>query len=209
MHALWENLPNIILGGLLFALLCTPTFVLFVLGWMIPALITVPLLVAPAWSALMRMHASLLEGKATTVAEMGRAIPLYWRPSFRLGVIGLVPLYVTYRLLLTLVAATVSEGVWVAFFVALLATAFVCALYLYAFPLTVLHDLPTTVALINSAILASRYAGNTVGLMSMGLLFVLAIAYLTLALLFILPTIYALFIVNHCRMVISESQDGS
>jgi hypothetical protein len=208
VRALWENLPNIILGGLLFALLCTPTFVLFVLGWMIPALITVPLLVAPAWSALMRLHASLLEGKATTVAEMGRAIPRYWRASFRLGVMGIVPLYVTYRLLPALATITVSWWVWVAFFVALLATAFVCALYLYAFPLTVLYNSPTTIALTNSALLASRYANNTVGLLSMGLLFSLVIAYLTLALLFILPTIYALFIVNHCRMVIGENQDG-
>jgi hypothetical protein len=63
------------------------------------------------------------------------------------------------------------------------------------------------VVLRNSAILASRYAGNTVGLLSMGVLFALAVVYVTLGLLFVLPTLYALFIVNHCRMAVGEGDD--
>jgi uncharacterized membrane protein YesL len=174
------------------------------LGWMAPALISMALLAAPAWSALMRLHASLLEGKAASLVEMGQAFPKFWRPSFRLGVIGVVPCYLLYRLLPLVAAPTSHWTLWVGFAALLLATAFIFSLYLYAFPLTVLYNLSSTEVLYNSAILASRYAGNTMGLLSMGLLFVLAVLYLSLGLLFVLPTIYALFIVNHCRMVVDE-----
>jgi hypothetical protein len=170
---------------------------------------TLAFLLAPAWSALMRMQASLLAGKATTVVEMWHAIPLFWRPSFRLGVIGILPCYLLYRLLPLLADQVVVWPVWAGFAASLLVSAFVYAVYLYAFPLTVLHNLPLPVTLRNSAILASRYAGNTMGLLSMGLLFALAVAYISLALLLILPAIYALFIVNHCRMLVGERENDS
>lgn len=205
--ALWENLPVILLGGLAFSLVCVPAFLLFVAGWVVPALFCVALLVAPAWSALMRMQATLLAGKVTGVAEMGHAFLHHWRPSFRLGVIGIIPCYLLYRLLPLVVAPQSGWGLWVIFAVTLFITAFIFALYLYAFPLVVLTDLPWSAIVGHSALLASRHAGNTIGLLSMGVLFALATIYLSLGLLFILPTIYALFVVNHCRMVAGEDDN--
>lgn len=204
--SLWENLPTILLGGLLLSLFCAPTLLLIVFGWVGPALVTVALLVAPAWSALMRMQGTLAAGKATSVVEMWQSFPTYWRASFRLGVIGVAPLYLLFRLLPILPEPTNGAMVWVVFVIIVFVAAFVCALSLYAFPLTVLYNLPVATVLRNSAILASRYAGNTVGLMSMGLLFGLAVGYFSLALLFILPAIYAWFIVNHCLMAVGEQE---
>jgi hypothetical protein len=40
----------------------------------------------------------------------------------------------------------------------------------------------------------------------MGMLFGLAVGYFSLALLFILPAIYAWFIVNHCLMAVGEQE---
>ena len=78
-------------------------------------------------------------------------------------------------------------------------------LYLYAFPLLVLHDMAVGLALRNSLVLAGRYIGNTFGLLSMGVLFGFATAYVSLGLLLVLPAIWGIFIVNHCRMVVDEA----
>jgi uncharacterized membrane protein YesL len=209
VRALWDSLPMLLIGGLGFSLFAAPAFILFVLGWVGPALVAVALLVAPAWSALLHMQASLLSGRAATVVDMGRTFPRFWRASVRLSVLGILSAYLLYRLLPGLAAPVAPWPLWAGLIVGLLATALVCALYLYAFPLTVLYDLPLHMTLRNSAILASRHAGNTVGLLGMGVLFALATLYFSLALLFILPTVYGLFIVNHCRLVVAESENQS
>ena len=202
--ALWDNLPTLLLGGLLFSLFCAPAFVLLVLGWTVPALIAAVLLVGPAWSALLHLHMSLLANRATSIITMWRVMPRYWGLSVRLGGLLMLPCLLVYRLWPMLAEPEVHWALWAGFVVGLLAVAFVCALYLYAFPLAVLVEQPLPILLRNSVILASQYAGNTVGLLSMGLLFALAIAYLSLALLFILPTIYGFFIANHARILVAD-----
>lgn len=206
--ALWENLPTLLLGGLLFSLFCAPAFVLLVLGWTVPALIAAVLLVGPAWSALLHLHTRLLSGRATSIVTMWQVLPKYWGLSVRLGVLGMLPWLLVYRIWPLLAEPVVHWTLWVGFVAGLLAATFVCALYLYAFPLAVLVDLPLPTLLRNSAILASQVAGNTVGLLSMGLLFALAIVYLSLALLFILPTVYGFFIANHARILVGDGRDA-
>ncbi len=81
-------------------------------------------------------------------------------------------------------------------------------LYLYAFPLLVLYDLGIGSALYNSLILASRYLMNTLGLLSLGGLFLLAVLYLSSGLMFILPAIWGMFIINNCRLVIALEEEN-
>ena len=45
---------------------------------------------------------------------------------------------------------------------------------------------------------------NTLGLLSMGILFAPAVLYLSPGLLFIFPAVWGIFIVNNCRMVVEE-----
>ena len=78
------------------------------------------------------------------------------------------------------------------------------SLYLYAFPLVVLHNVGMGTALSNGLILASRHIRNTLGLLGMAVLFVVAAVYLSVGLLFVLPAVWALFVVNNCRMVVDE-----
>jgi len=77
-------------------------------------------------------------------------------------------------------------------------------LFLYTFPLLVLHDLDLRTTLRNALILASRHMVNTLGLLSMGILFAPAVLYLSPGLLFIFPAVWGIFIVNNCRMVVEE-----
>jgi hypothetical protein len=71
-----------------------------------------------------------------------------------------------------------------------------------------LHDLGIGTALYHSLILASRYLMNTLGLLCLGGLFLLAVLYLNSGLMFILPTIWGMFIVNNCRLVITLEEEN-
>jgi len=77
-------------------------------------------------------------------------------------------------------------------------------LFFYTFPLLVLHDLDLRTTLRNALVLASRHMVNTLGLLSMGILFAFATLYLSPGLLFIFPAVWGIFIVNNCRMVVEE-----
>ena len=78
------------------------------------------------------------------------------------------------------------------------------ALCLYAYPLLVLYDMGPRLALRNSALLASRHVSNTVGLLGMGVLFGIAVGRVSSGLMFFLPAVWGLFIVNNCRMVLAD-----
>jgi uncharacterized membrane protein YesL len=94
--------------------------------------------------------------------------------------------------------------VWLGLAADALGLLILASLYLYAFPLLVLHDVDLITALRNALILASRHISNTLGLLGMGVLFAMATRYLSSGLLFFLPAIWGLFIVNNCRLVVSQ-----
>lgn len=78
------------------------------------------------------------------------------------------------------------------------------ALSLYAFPLIVVYNAGVKTALRNALILASRHIANTLGLLGMGILCLLGIRSVSPVLLFVLPPIWGMFLVNNCRMVVEE-----
>jgi hypothetical protein len=61
-------------------------------------------------------------------------------------------------------------------------------------------------ALRNGAVLASRHLSNTLGLLGMAILFFLAAGVLLSGLSLFLPTIWSVFIVNNCRLVLLQQR---
>jgi len=181
--SLWDNSPLLLLGGLVFILLCLPAIVLFMLGLLVPATVVSVLTVAPTWAALSALEAQIAREVRTTILAMLRALPKFWLRSVGLGVLALFPVLVGIFTL-----AMDPEP----------------ALYLYAFPLLVLYDAPLGTALSNGLILASHHLRNTLGLLGMGALFGIGIVRLNLGLILVLPAIWGMFIVNNCRMVMAE-----
>jgi uncharacterized membrane protein YesL len=102
----------------------------------------------------------------------------------------------------------VSPGVWLVLTVTIFCLFLAVALSLYSFPLLVLHDLSAGLSVRNGYLLAVRHVGDTAGLLSMGVLFGLAVANISLGLLLFLPAVWGLFIVNYCRMAVSEEMAG-
>jgi uncharacterized membrane protein YesL len=202
--SLWENLPLVLLVGAVFSLLCAPASLLFLLGLFVPALIVGALTIAPACAALLAQEGDIARDAKTNIGAMLKALPRFWARSAGLGLLICFPLLVALFTLPMLSLPQVPLVVWLGLGADALGLLILVALYLYAFPLLVLHDMSVGTALRNALILTSRYVWNTLGLLGMGILFALASAYVSPALLFILPTVWGLFIINNCRMVVEE-----
>lgn len=202
--SLWENLPLVLLAGFVFSLLCIPAVLLFFLGLFLPALIVSALTIAPACAALLALEGDVVRGVKTNIGTMFRVLPRYWTRSVGLGLVVCFPLAVALLTLPMLSLPQVPLVVWLGLGADALGLLILAALYLHAFPLLVLHDLSVGTALRNAMVLASRRMGNTLGLLGMGILFAFASAYVSPALLFILPAVWGVFIVNNCRMVVEE-----
>lgn len=201
---LWHHLPQIVFAGLIFSLIGGPTFLLFVFGLWVPALIVGALTVAPAWTALLAYEAEIVRDVKTNIRVMFKALAHYWGRSVGLGLLNVFPFLAAYLTWPTLTQPEVSLIIWFGLAADALGLLVIFTLSLYAFPMLVLHDVSLGVALRNAVILSARYLINTVGLLSMGVLFILATVYLSLGLLFFFPAVWGIFLVNNCRMVIEE-----
>ena len=89
--SLWDNSPLLLLGGLVFTLLCLPAIVLFMLGLLVPAAFVAVLTVAPAWAALVALEAQVVRDVRTTIWVMLRALTRFWARSVGLGLLMLFP----------------------------------------------------------------------------------------------------------------------
>ncbi len=204
LSQLWENLPLLLLASFIFALLWAPSFLLFTLGLWGPALIAGVALAAPGWAALLALQIALTGGGGAPVSIMFRAFPRFWKRSAAMGLLTIFPFLAAWLTLPLFTQPQVPSIAWLGLAADLAGFLILVTLGLYAFPLLVWHDLDVRTALRNALILASRHTVNTLGLLAMGVLFAFAVAYLSPGLLFILPTVWGLFIVNHCRMVVKD-----
>ncbi len=205
--SLWENLPLLILAGVVFCLLAAPTALLLTFGWLGPALIVGWLTLPAAWAALLALEARIAADLAASIGVLFAAFPRFWLRSLGLGLVALLPLVAGLYTLPMLGLPTVPALAWAGLAADAFGLLLVAALYVYAFPLLVLHDLGPGLALRNALVLASRHLWNTLGLLAMAVLFGFAVAYLSSGLLLFLPPIWGLFVVNNCRMVVAEELD--
>lgn len=204
LSQLWENLPLLLLASFIFTLLWAPSFLLFTLGLWGPALIAGVALAAPGWTALLALQVAIVGGSKAPIGIMLRAFPRFWKRSAAMGLLTVLPLLAAWLTLPLFAQPQVPSIAWLGLAADLAGFLILVTLDLYAFPLLVWRDLDMRTALRNALILASRYVVNTLGLLAMGVLFAFAVAYISSGLLFILPTIWGLFLVNNCRMVVKD-----
>jgi uncharacterized membrane protein YesL len=205
--ALWENLPFILLGGLVFSLCCVPAFVFFVLGLLFPALISAILLMGPGWTALLALEAVILQGRPVSLATMLQAFHHVWPRSVRLSLVVALPMMALFLMLRLPAQPVVPVAAWFGLVAGASATLVVLTLALYAFPLLVLREQDVQAALRNSLLLASRHLMNTLGLAAMGVLVLFAIRYISPGVIFVLPAVCGMFIVNNCRLVLLQEEE--
>jgi uncharacterized membrane protein YesL len=204
LRSWWDNLPLVILAGVAFILLCAPAALLFWFGPLIPALLVGALTVVPAWVALLAQIVEIVRDVKTGIGVMLRAFPRYWVRSAGLGLLASFPAFAAVLTLPAFARDQVGLVVWLGLAADLLGALVLASLLLYALPLIVMHDMPMRVALRNAVILASRYMMNTLGLLGMAALFVLATLHFSAGLVFFWPAFWGVFVVNNCRMVVAQ-----
>ena len=206
-YHLWYDLPLLLIGGLLFALLCVPSVTLLFLGLYGPALLLAVLTVPPSWAALLYLESLIVRGIQAGIGDMLIAIPRFAGRSVLLTLPLSVPLLAFYLILPALSSPAVPAIVWAALFADVLGILVLCALALYAAPLVVFYNVSARVAFRNGMLLAARYGANTVGLLGMGVLLFGVALYLHNALFFLLPAVWSLFVVNNCRLVVKLEEE--
>ena len=202
LRATWDNLPQLLLGMIWLNLCLAPSFVLAVLGLRLLAAVTGVLLAAPGWVALQHVQGQLVQGKAVRSAALLTSLRRFWRPSVRLGALALVLPFITFLgvsgvndLDSGIAAPVLAVGAIASLLVA-------CLLVLYAMPLLALYEQGVGLALRNSLVLSARYITNTIGIVALAVICGLLVGYLNSGLIFVLPTLYGMFVVNNCRLVI-------
>ncbi len=201
LRTLWENLPQVIGGGLLFSLCCVPAFLLFGLGFLAPTVLVAVVTIAPAWCALLAFAQLLIQEERADFARFGRLFYRHWRAAALLGMTLAFPLLITLTTLPLLQVEPVPVIVWLGLSADFFMVALVTAVLFYAFPLLLTEPTALPTLLRRALVLAAVHPFNTVGLLAMGLLFAFLIAYVSLGLLLLLPAIYALFIIANYQLV--------
>lgn len=207
LRTLWENLPQMIGGGLLFSLCCLPAFLLFGVGFLAPTVLVAVVTVAPAWCALLAFTHALLLGERANFRLFWHTLWQRGRNAALLSMVLAFPVLVTLITLPMLQLEPVPPIVWFGLSADLFVIALALALLFYAMPLLFDQPMPPRSLLRRAAILAGIHPFNTVGLLALELLFGFLIAYVSLGLLLLLPAIYALFIVANYQLVQTSMQD--
>ena len=203
IRQLWDNLPQVIWLGCILTGLSLPALSLFILGLGLPALALGVVTIVPTWAALLAQETKLVQEKTISLGGLFKVWPRYWGRSVRLGLLAAFPIAIALLTLPALAQPDVPLIVWFGLAADAFGLLLLIALFIYTFPLLVLYDLELKEALGNAFILVGRYLSNTLGLLSLGILFSLSVIFFSLALFLILPAIWGLFIINNCRLVVS------
>ncbi len=201
---LWENLPHLLWGALIFSLACAPVFVLFSFGLLAAGLLAMAVVVGPVWAALQAYSLRMAGGYACTTGTFFTAFRQHWRGGALLGLLALFPWMALLTTLPLLQQNPIPFVVWLGLSADFLGIAVMLALSLYTFPLLIQRGISVRAAVRDALILTSRYPSNTLGLLALGILFGFAAVYLSLGLLFILPAVYSLFIATNSLLVLSQ-----
>lgn len=203
--SLWENLPGILMGGIIFSIMAMPAFILFSINLLGLALVVSVLTITPAWAALLAYEFPIFKHSTARWKLYWSALLHYWRRSIVLGAVAVFPLFAAYLNLPSLNQEEIPIILWLSFAADFFMAAVIAALSLYVFPLMVRDDLGLRATVRNAWILIGRRPINTVGLLGMGILFGFAVVYLSLGLLFLLPAVFGLFVVGNCESVLQQT----
>jgi len=200
--ATWDNLPQILVGALWLNVCLAPALVLAFLGLGMPAAVAGVLLAAPGWVALQRFQMGLVEGRAVPLAVVLTSFRHFWMRGVRLGVLAVFLPIATWLAGALLTPSGLAVPILI---VGLLASLLVgSVLVLYAVPVLVAYDQDLPAVLRNSAVLPGRHINNTVGMVALAVLCILATIYISSGLMFVLPALYGMFAANNCRLVIAQ-----
>jgi len=200
--ALWIQGPVFTISGFVFGLLATPVLALFIAGVWLLGLALFVIWLAPLWAVIFWLVGKVLTGEKIKPRDYFISLKKFaWR-GIALGGIVAIPIFIGLTTLDQL-----GSGAEVVFIYQLgmatnLAVWVLClAISIYALPLVVFMDASLITALGIGLGMAIHKPINTFGLLSLGFLLMLGIAYISPALIFFFPIIWVVFIVKNFQII--------
>jgi uncharacterized membrane protein YesL len=201
--ALWDNLPWVILAGLLFTAVCLPALVIAVFGFLTPAILVGVLTMGPGWAAMTALITkSVLREQDLSFLVFFRAFRHFYLRGILLACLLATPILSASWTLPAFPQPPLPTVIWISLAANVAFLFFLSLVYQYTYPQIVIYDVGIRVALRNSLVLAIRYLRNSLGLLAMAVIFVILAARISLILLAILPAIWMVFVINNFRMVL-------
>lgn len=200
---IWDNLPSLLLGNVLFLIFCIPSFVFLLVGDVLLSLWIGCFSIVPAFSGLLYLVAEVIRSRKPTIRSFILGICRFYGRSVILGGLGVL------SLLWLLGALNCGRGGPSIMIVSLLVLSFVrfflvVTLLAHAFPIMVFWDFPLRETLVRALLLASHYRIPTAGIISLGFLCIFLIWWTRLGLLVVLPAIWAVF---SCELTVKLFQN--
>ena len=134
---------------------------------------------------------------------------VFFKRGAVLGALVALPVTAANWSLPALAAQPVALPIWIGLGADVTGLFFLCALYIYAYPLIVLYDIGVVAAFRNSLILVVRYLSNTLGLVGMAVLLGYLTYQVSAFLLLVLPATWMVFVINNCRMTVRQELGGN
>jgi hypothetical protein len=200
---LWDNLPVLLLGNVVFLAFCIPPFVFFFVGDVLLFLWTGCFSAAPAFLGLLSFVGTIVQGQRPSLRSLIIGTLRFYGQGVILGSIGVL------SLLGLLSALSPGEEALSGTRVVLLVFSFAGFLFattllVHAFPLLALENPPLRKVIVHALFLASKYRIPTAGMVSLGLLCTFLTWWTRLGLLFVLPAVWAVF---SCELTVRLLQD--
>jgi hypothetical protein len=204
--AIWYNAPGLLLAGFLFGLVSFPSFWFIHQDLPLMGVALVAAIIVPAWLAVLAYIGGFLKRLDTGMGFLPKLFFRYYRRGIIFGFLLCIPFVSTFWCIPVLFVVSDNPIIWLFLIAGIVVLAILATLFIYIPSLIVLYDLELSTALRNAIALSGQHIWNTIGLLGMGVLFALAILHINSGLVFFLPAIWGVFIVNNCRMVIAEEQ---
>jgi uncharacterized membrane protein YesL len=203
IYFLWHDLPQLLLGGVIFGLICLPSITYISSGNLPLGFVLIIFFVAPVWACLIHFENNLLNGDQNSLRTISRNFLKFWFRSSFLGFWLMLPLIVIAWLVSGQIQVS-DDVVLVEIIMCVLVEINLLALYIYVFPLIVFYDQNILKAMRNAIVLSGHYFLYTLGVFMLFVLFILLFVFVNFGFLFVLPAIGCLFMINNARLLIAK-----
>jgi len=192
---IWDNLPLLIIGDVIFIVFCIPWFVFMLAGSNILSL-WCTVLASPALAGIMYLTGKIAKGKACNIKDLFFGVRRFFRRALIIGVITVFLLFISIWTFRIIKANPEQKWLMIPWVFQLSCLIFIGVLHVYVFPIMTLYDANLKTVFIYSLVLAVKYKLPTIGMISLMILIVLVVRIIWVGLILVFPAILAVFMSN-------------
>jgi len=202
---IWDNLPLLIIGDVIFMVFCVPWFIFFLAGLNMLSLWCI-VLINPAFAGLMYLAGKIAKGKACNIKDLFFGIYRFFRRALIIGLLTVFLLFVTIWTFKLIEANPEQRWLIIPWVFQLSCLIFMGVLHVHIFPIMTLYDADLKTVFISSIALAVKYKLHTIGMVSLIILMALLIRLIWIGLIIVVPGVLAVFMSNLTLLLMRKYQ---